>query len=426
MARLSLLPLLALLALLALSAASAAPVAGIATEFGGAADKQSRDSASLGILDGACGYGNMSRGDFPAWKAAALPPNSVLLDGLSQKLGCGVCVKVTCDPSRQLPFSPCKAGALPVTVMVVDSCPTCDKNQINVHASAFQDFLGPIPKVAVTLERVACEPRSNLVLKVTEARTSSGGFVRVAPQGVAGSGVVSKVEVRPTGSSSSWTQATNAYGASWQASKFGDGVSSLDVRLTGEPGTSPVEAVGAISPVARGRYGTAVQINGAGLSSSSAPAAAARAPAAAAPAPAAPAAGKAVEAPAPAAPAPAAPAPAKAVEAPASAAPAPAAPAPAKAVESPASAAPAPVAAAAAKAEAAAKEEAAPPPPPPAKKEAAPAPSPPPPAPKKEEVEEIPAGAESLTVKGSNIGGAGSSVTADILRSAGLAATAGR
>ena len=406
MARLSLLPLLALLALLALSAASAAPVAGIATEFGGAADKQSRDSASLGILDGACGYGNMSRGDFPAWKAAALPPNSVLLDGLSQKLGCGVCVKVTCDPSRQLPFSPCKAGALPVTVMVVDSCPTCDKNQINVHASAFQDFLGPIPKVAVTLERVACEPRSNLVLKVTEARTSSGGFVRVAPQGVAGSGVVSKVEVRPTGSSS-WTQATNAYGASWQASKFGDGVSSLDVRLTGEPGTSPVEAVGAISPVARGRYGTAVQINGAGLSSSSAPAAAARAPAAAAPAPAAPAAAKAVEAPAPAAPAPAA-------------------PAPAKAVESPASAAPAPVAAAAAKAEAAAKEEAAPPPPPPAKKEAAPAPSPPPPAPKKEEVEEIPAGAESLTVKGSNIGGAGSSVTADILRSAGLAATAGR
>jgi len=222
----------ALFSLLAASSASAAPTPGIATEFGGAADKQSRDSASLGLLDGACGFGNMSRGDFPAWKAAALPPNSVLLGSgeSSNKLGCGICVKVTCDPSRQLPFSPCKAGSLPVTVMVVvswwkgfffylspldlsstslqeeknsnspflfpprslsflshppksqDSCPTCDKNQINIHVSAFQDFLGPIPKVAVTLERVACEPKSNLVLKVTEARTSSGGFIRVAPQ----------------------------------------------------------------------------------------------------------------------------------------------------------------------------------------------------------------------------------------------------
>ena len=114
----------ALLALLSASpTTSAAPVPGIATEFGGAADKQSRDSASLGLLDGACGFGNMSRVDFPAWKAAALPPNSVLLDGSSpaNKLGCGVCVKVTCDPARQLPFSPCKAGALPVTVMVVVS-----------------------------------------------------------------------------------------------------------------------------------------------------------------------------------------------------------------------------------------------------------------------------------------------------------------
>ena len=118
--------------------------------------------------------------------------------------------------------------------------------------------------------------------------------------------------MRPTGSSSSWTQATNAYGASWQASKFGDGVSSLDVRVTGEPGTAPVEAVGAIYPVAKGRYGTAVQVNGAGVSSaaSSPAAAAAPAPAAAAPAPAAPPPpppppppAKAVEAPAPAAPA---------------------------------------------------------------------------------------------------------------------------
>ena len=114
---------LSLVALVVLfSTSSAAPIPGIATEFGGAADKQSRDSASLGLLDGACGYGNMSRGDFPAWKAAALPPNSVLLGGSpANKLGCGSCVKVTCDPSRQLPFSPCKAGSLPVTVVVVVS-----------------------------------------------------------------------------------------------------------------------------------------------------------------------------------------------------------------------------------------------------------------------------------------------------------------
>ena len=150
------LALVALLALSSASSASAASVPGIATEFGGAADKQSRDAASLGLLDGACGFGNMSRGDFPAWKAAALSPNSVLLAGssLSNKLGCGICVTIACDQSRQLPFSPCKAGSLPVTVMVVVSfvlrLTAASAALFRKHASAFVALLAEHVKTLMT------------------------------------------------------------------------------------------------------------------------------------------------------------------------------------------------------------------------------------------------------------------------------------
>ena len=157
------LALVALLALSSASSASAASVPGIATEFGGAADKQSRDAASLGLLDGACGFGNMSRGDFPAWKAAALSPNSVLLAGssLSNKLGCGICVTIACDQSRQLPFSPCKAGSLPVTVMVVVSfvlrLTAASAALFRKHASAFVALLAKHVKTLADVHKLAVE-----------------------------------------------------------------------------------------------------------------------------------------------------------------------------------------------------------------------------------------------------------------------------
>jgi hypothetical protein len=183
---------------------------------------------------------------------------------------------------------------------------------VNIHASAFSEFLGSVPRVAVTLDPVPCDPQQALWIKVTDARPTAGGFVRLALQGVAGDGSVAAVDVRPTGSAAGWTPAQNAFGASWQASKFGDGVTSLDVRVTGgSPGSTPVVAEGAISPFKKGTFGSAVQVNNGATAPGPAKVAAVAAAPASAP-------------PAPAAPTPAAATPAKASSAPA---PAPAAPA---------------------------------------------------------------------------------------------------
>lgn len=250
-----------LLATLATAAAAASPpLTGVATQFGGPADKLDPAKASLGLLDGACGYGEMNRTQFPFFRGAGISPKSPLLASTSAKAGCGLCVKVACDPGNVLPFSACKTDASPVTVMIVDSCPKCDANQINIHASAFNEFLSPtVAKVGVTMEPVPCEPRAPFWIKVNDARSSAGGYVRLSLQGVAGSGAVSSVEVRPTGGSG-WTKATNAWGATWEASRFGD-ASTLDIRVVGDPGTPPVEAQGAIQ-VKEGVYGTALQVNG--------------------------------------------------------------------------------------------------------------------------------------------------------------------
>ena len=297
---------LLLAALATVAAAASTPLTGVATQFGGPADKLDPAKPSLGLLDGACGYGEMNRTQFPFFRGAGISLKSPLLASTSAKAGCGLCVKVACDPRNVLPFSACKPGVTPVTVMIVDSCPKCDPNQINIHASAFNEFLSPtVAKVGVTMEAVPCEPRAPFWIKVTDARQSAGGYIRLSLQGVAGSGAVSSVEVRPTGGVG-WTKATNAWGATWEASRFGD-TGNLDLRVVGDPGTPPVEAQGAIQ-VKKGVYGTALQVNGGAGGVSTVPLAEAAAPS------------KAVAAPAPAAAAPAAAAPAPA---PAKAAPAP-------------------------------------------------------------------------------------------------------
>ena len=384
-----------LLATLATAAAAASPpLTGVATQFGGPADKLDPAKASLGLLDGACGYGEMNRTQFPFFRGAGISPKSPLLASTSAKAGCGLCVKVACDPGNVLPFSACRTGASPVTVMIVDSCPKCDANQINIHASAFNEFLSPtVAKVGVTMEPVPCEPRAPFWIKVNDDRSSAGGYVRLSLQGVAGSGAVSSVEVRPTGGSG-WTKATNAWGATWEASRFGD-ASTLDIRVVGDPGTPPVEAKGAIQ-VKKGVYGTALQVNGGAGGVSTVPLAA-LAPAPAAPAPAAPA---------PAAAAPAAPA--KAAPAPAAAAPAPAAPA--KAAPAPAAAAPAPAAVEKA-VEPAAKEEA------PAKEDAVAAVPPP--------TKPAPADTQGLAVDAPKGSSPQARAVADILADMGLRATGG-
>ena len=67
-----------------------------------------------GLIDGACGYGALSRTEWPYWRVAALSfSNPVSLSGTPQKYGCGACIEVTCQGSVRLLPGCCPAVKSP-------------------------------------------------------------------------------------------------------------------------------------------------------------------------------------------------------------------------------------------------------------------------------------------------------------------------
>ena len=154
--------------------------------------------ASFGLVDGACGYGPLSKDGngsiWPFWNTASI---SSEFKGAANgnKGGCGMCLQVTCADAK------CKPGAAPVVLTVVDECPTCAPDQINMHVSVFSDYLASPGdgRVAIRYAPVPCAPVANLSVRVTDVRSSAGGYVRLVPMAVAGDGTVSSIQVRPTG-----------------------------------------------------------------------------------------------------------------------------------------------------------------------------------------------------------------------------------
>ncbi len=52
----------------------------------------------FGLLDGACGYGEFSKTEWPNWQVAAISQsNPIAQRGQPQKRGCGACIEVACN-----------------------------------------------------------------------------------------------------------------------------------------------------------------------------------------------------------------------------------------------------------------------------------------------------------------------------------------
>lgn len=52
---------------------------------------------SFGVLNGACGYGELNRSTWPFWRAVGLGPDNVLSSRAGTQSGCGLCLKITCS-----------------------------------------------------------------------------------------------------------------------------------------------------------------------------------------------------------------------------------------------------------------------------------------------------------------------------------------
>lgn len=61
------------------------------------------NKAIYGLSDGACGYGEFARDEWPNWQVAAISAsNPIAQNGQPQKLGCGACIEVVCNSTVRL------------------------------------------------------------------------------------------------------------------------------------------------------------------------------------------------------------------------------------------------------------------------------------------------------------------------------------
>lgn len=74
---------------------------------------------------GSCGYGMLSKSDWPYWSVAALPTSNVFFNNLPLE-GCGSCWEIECVD--RYPFEGrCNAdpNQRKVSVQITDQCPEC-------------------------------------------------------------------------------------------------------------------------------------------------------------------------------------------------------------------------------------------------------------------------------------------------------------
>lgn len=81
--------------------------------------------------------------------------------------------------------------------------------------------------------QVDCRPTGPIVVAVDTFRTTGGPYLRLDLQSVGGSGAMTSVALRPSGTAA-WQPLTNSYGAKWQISGLSQ--APLDVQITGANG----------------------------------------------------------------------------------------------------------------------------------------------------------------------------------------------
>ncbi|KDD76851.1 hypothetical protein H632_c86p0, partial [Helicosporidium sp. ATCC 50920] len=102
---------------------------------------------------------------------------------------------------------------------------------------------------------VPCSPPGNIQLRVSDARDTKGGWLKLEVENLAGSNILSGVEVRGEGDES-WRPMTHTFGAAWEMSMLP--FPPLDVRVTASDGQ--VVLPSAIPAIKAGRYATEVQL----------------------------------------------------------------------------------------------------------------------------------------------------------------------
>ncbi|KAB8254686.1 RlpA-like double-psi beta-barrel-protein domain-containing protein-containing protein [Aspergillus pseudonomiae] len=202
---------------------TAAPAASTSSSTGSSASSSSSSSSSASNSGSATFYGGNISGGACSFTGYTLPSNlfgtalgSPRWDNAAE---CGACVAVT-GPNGNT-----------IKAMIVDKCPECDSNHLDLFQSAFAE-LADISKgvIDINWSYVSCDIDSPLKLKNKEG-TSAYWF---SMQVVNANEAVTSLEVSTDGGST-W-QSTTRSDYNYFENSSGFGTETVDVRVTGKSG----------------------------------------------------------------------------------------------------------------------------------------------------------------------------------------------
>jgi Lytic transglycolase/Expansin C-terminal domain len=210
---------------------------------GGAPDGMDPYSPSYGTSEGACGYGAISKDNWPYFSTAALSPsNEFFKSGPLQ--GCGQCYEITCDAG-----SSCKTDSsgkpLGVLVQITDKCPECGTDHIDMQALAFAKLAdSALGRINIKYRRVECLVPEMVKVQVANF-AGNGGWLSLQVTNVGGRGAVKEVYVKSSSAGESgWVKMNPTWGATFELSSAPS--APLDVRVVDDSGES-VESTGVVS-----------------------------------------------------------------------------------------------------------------------------------------------------------------------------------
>lgn len=207
---------------------------GVATNYGGPNDGDSPTTATFGLLDGACGYGDLSDASaYPFFSAVGIPTSSDIMS--FPTMGCGTCIEFECVNDRTPDYAGrCGAAGSTVTAMVTDVCPQCSAatagtgDHFDLNALSFAQLAPDLAgEIDINYRLVACTPPSDLSVQV-DGNDGVGLWLRLVITTVANLGTISAVNIKGA-ASDTYTAMTNTYGAAWEVTNQPSYPISLEV-----------------------------------------------------------------------------------------------------------------------------------------------------------------------------------------------------
>ncbi|KAK9836554.1 hypothetical protein WJX74_003028 [Apatococcus lobatus] len=231
---------------------------GTAVSIGSAQDVNKATVPVGPLADGSCGYGRRQLQQWPFLNVTAISANNSLAMGLP-KLGCGICLQVTCTDEAS-----CRPRPSPIVVQVIDTCYECLEDELQLHAAALAQLTPssqPAPQLplGITFQQAECQPPSTMAVSLTKYTMEANGnaAIQLSMEQVAGSNALSSIELQAQGQDSEgFMEMLNPFGAAWQLDNVT--MPPYDLRITSQDGQQ-VTAVGAITFPATSRFPTDVQ-----------------------------------------------------------------------------------------------------------------------------------------------------------------------